>query len=70
MVLVRDREPVLGGALMYTRGDYQGAVEQTAAKKVNLKVLQTHHVPFDRRGKGYDLLLHNPANVLKVSVDL
>jgi L-iditol 2-dehydrogenase len=70
MVFVQDKELILRGSLMYTRDDFSHAVSLLADKHVNVKILQTHHVPFENWIQGYQLLLERPANVLKVFVDL
>jgi L-iditol 2-dehydrogenase len=70
MILVQDKEIVIKGSLMYTWDDYRDAVTLIAEHKVNLEVLRTHHVPFEKWADGYRLLLDNSAVVLKVLVDV
>jgi L-iditol 2-dehydrogenase len=70
MVLVQDKELTLIGSLMYTWDDYRRAVDLMEKGDINVRVLVTHHVPFDRWGEGYTLLLEHPDEVLKVIVDV
>ncbi len=70
MILIQDKEITMKGSLMYTWDDYRDAVALIEEKKVNLNILQTHHVPFTKWIDGYKLLLDEGANVLKVIVDL
>jgi L-iditol 2-dehydrogenase len=70
MVLVQDKEIIMNGSLMYTWEDYGDAVTLIDEHRVNLGILQTHHVPFTKWIDGYRLLTDNSAGVLKVLVDV
>lgn len=70
MILVQDKEITMKGSLMYTWDDYHDAVAFVERQRVDLKILQTHHVPFSEWADGYRLLMDDTANVLKVLVDL
>ena len=70
MILVQDKELNLIGSLMYTWSDYLEAIDLLAAGRVNLKILQTHHLKFDRWIDGYKLLIDRPAEAMKVLIDL
>jgi len=70
MILVQDKEVSLLGSLMYTWEDYHAAVRMMQEKVVDLKLLQTHHFPFDRWMQAYSELLEHPDRAVKVMVDL
>ena len=70
MILVQDKEINLLGSLMYSWDDFRTAVELIGNNKVNLKLLRTHHFPFDRWPDAYKLLLEKPGAALKVIIDL
>ena len=70
MILVQDKEIKVQGSLMYTWSDYGEAVELIQKESVNLKILQTHHFPFDRWLDAYTLLLGDNEKVLKVLIDM
>ncbi len=70
MILVQDKEIIMKGSLMYTWDDYRDAVTLIDEHRVNLGILQTHHLPFMKWIDGYRLLTDNSVRVLKVLVDL
>jgi len=70
MILVQDKEVSLIGSLMYTWEDYHTAVQFMQEKIVNLKLLQTHHFPFEQWMEAYSMLLEHPDQAVKVMVDL
>lgn len=70
MILVQDKEVSLLGSLMYTWEDYNAAVRLMQEKIVDLKLLQTHHFPFERWMDAYSMLLEHPDQAVKVMIDL
>ena len=70
MILVQDKEIIMKGSLMYTWDDYRDAVTLIDEHRVNVGILQTHHVPFAKWIDGYRLLTDNSVGVLKVLVDV
>lgn len=70
MILVQDKEISLLGSLMYTWQDYDTAVRLMQQEVVDLKLLQTHHFPFERWMEAYSMLLEHPDQAVKVMVDL
>lgn len=70
MVLVQDKELQMIGSLMYTWDDFQEAVTLIKEGKVNLKLLQTHHFPFEQWEDAYALLLNHPEQAVKVMIDV
>ena len=70
MIQVQDKEVSLLGSLMYTWEDYHTAVRLMQDKVVDLKLLQTHHFPFERWLEAYSMLLEHPDQAVKVMVDL
>ncbi len=70
MILVQDKELIINGSLMYTWDDYRDAVTLIDEHRVNMGILQTHHVPFAKWLDGYRLLIDNSVGVLKVLVDV
>jgi L-iditol 2-dehydrogenase len=70
MILVQDKEINLAGSLMYTWEDYHTAVQFIQERRVDLKLLQTHHFPFERWLEAYNLLLEHPDQAVKVIVDI
>jgi L-iditol 2-dehydrogenase len=70
MVLVQDKELHMIGSLMYTWDDYREAVDLIGKKQVDLKLLQTHHFPFEQWGEAYTLLMEHPEQAVKVLIDV
>jgi L-iditol 2-dehydrogenase len=70
MILVQDKEINLLGSLMYTWQDYDTAARLMQEEVVDLKLLQTHHFPFERWMEAYSMLLEHPDQAVKVMVDL
>ncbi len=70
MILVQDKELHVTGSLMYTWSDYEAAVDLLARRAVDVRLLQTHHFPFERWPDAYRLLTEDPGSALKVIIDV
>lgn len=70
MIAVQDKEVQLVGALMYDWDDYATAVGLVEQAGIELKLLRSHHIPFDRWIEGYELLTQSATKTMKVMIDL
>lgn len=67
--LVQDRELRLIGTLMYTKTDYETAIDLINTKKVQLSPLMSAHYPFARYGEAYKFIEENRDKSMKVFID-
>ncbi len=70
VVLVQDKELKLIGSCIYNWNDYYKAIDLVKKDKVNLKILQTHHLNFERFPDAYRLCDEKPDEVMKILIDL
>jgi L-iditol 2-dehydrogenase len=67
--LVQDRELRLIGTLMYTKADYEKAIELIQAKRVHLDPLMSAHFPFRQYLDAYRFIEENKDRSMKVFID-
>jgi L-iditol 2-dehydrogenase len=67
--LVQDRELRLIGTLMYTRVDYETAIDLLTSKKVRLEPLMSAHYPFNEYMAAYQFIERNRDKSMKVFID-
>lgn len=69
LAFVQDRELELLGTLMYTRGDYNEAIELIDSGKMNVDRLVTHVYPLEKAQEAVEASIAKHGNVIKVLLD-
>ena len=68
--LVQDRELILAGTLMYTKKDYECAINLVEQGMLNLDVMITHRFPFSAYAEAYRVIDDQNGEYLKVMIEM